>query len=92
MRIPTCRFHFQVLAYHVESKFLGLFDIVAQGFVRRCGIQTVGPPALVERTEMEDVFVVQLQAHVPFLVSSCGEFPHGGVAFHFVLQFAVGIE
>ena len=62
MSVPACRFYFDVLTYYVVAEVLRLLQVINQCFVCRCGIQTVRPPPLVERTELEIVFVVQLQA------------------------------
>ena len=51
--VPAGRFNFHVFADHVEPPFLGLFNIVAQGFVGWGGQQSVGPVSLVERAELE---------------------------------------
>ena len=56
---PARRLDLDVLADHVESEFPGLFDVELQRLVGRCGVESVRPPALVERSEMEERLAVQ---------------------------------
>ena len=82
--VPTGRLRLHVLAYHVEAKTLCQLDVVAQGFVVGSGVQSVGPIALVKRTHLEDVAVVELYAHNAVGVASCRNLAHSGIALHFV--------
>ena len=48
-----------MLADHIESEFLGLFYIPDHSLLRRSGIKSVRPPALVERTKLKKRLVIQ---------------------------------
>ena len=67
--VPTSRLHFHVLPDEIESHFLGLKDIKHQGFIRRCSIKTVRPPALVKRTILEKRLTIENHTFMAFFVS-----------------------
>ncbi len=84
MHVPTCRFYLDVLTNHVETEVLSLLNIITQSLISRCGIKTVRPPALVERTELEERLVVQFQTYDAIFITATGELTHGSIAIHFV--------
>lgn len=86
--IPTGRLHFDVLADHIETEILRLLNVIQQGLVRRSRVQAVGPPTLVERTELEQCFIVQLQTHNPVRIPAGGILTHGRIAVHLVHNLA----
>ena len=51
-----------MFSYHIETQFFGFFNIKSKGFIGRCCIEAVGPPPLVQRSELEDRFAIQGQA------------------------------
>ena len=62
MGVPACWLNLDVLAYHIVAQLLGLDDVERQRLVGWGGVETVGPVALVECSELEVVLVVELQA------------------------------
>ena len=89
MRIPTCRFHLHVFTDHVKSEVFGFLNIINQRFVCRSCIQSVGPPSLIERTELEHIFIVQLQTYNSVLVTACRVFAHSCIAIYFIGHFTI---
>src|SRR6266851_1000631 len=59
--VPARRLDLHMLANQVEPKALRGFDVRAERGVRRRGVQTVRPPALIERTVLEQRPSVQEQ-------------------------------
>ena len=84
MVVPARRFDLHVLADHIVTQLLGLYDVERQRLVRRSGIESVGPPALIQRTELEQRFVVQFQTYDVVFVAADREFAHRRVALHLV--------
>ena len=56
---PARRLDLDVLADHVETEILGFLDIVPKSLVRRSRVQSVRPPALVQRAELEERLTVE---------------------------------
>ena len=71
-----------MLANHVEAEVFRLLYVVNQSLVRGGGIEAVGPPALVQRAELEQVAVVQLPSHHTACVALGRELSHGCIAVH----------
>ena len=92
MSVPACRFYFDVLTYHVVAEVFRLLQVINQCFICRCSIQTVRPPSLVERTELEIVFVVQLQASDAILTFADRIFTHSRITLYLVYCFPVFIQ
>ena len=92
MSVPACRFYFDVLTYHVVAEVFRLLQVINQCFICRCSIQTVRPPSLVERTELEIVFVVQLQASDAILTFADRIFTHSRITLYLVYCFSVFIQ
>ena len=88
MEVPSCRLYLDMLAYHIEAQFFSLDDVVSQCFVCRGCVESVRPPALVERAELEQRFSVQCHSLVVVRVSDHGNFPHCRIAFHPVQNLA----
>ena len=87
--IPTSRLHLDVLADHVESEVFRLDHIVFERFVGRGRIQAVGPPALVERAEMENILVIELQPHDSVGIAGGRILTHRCIAVHSIDLLAV---
>ena len=58
--VPAVGLHLHVLADGVETEILGALYVKLQSLVVRGGVETVGPPALVEGTHHKDILVVEL--------------------------------
>jgi hypothetical protein len=82
--IPAGGLDLDLFARHVETEFLHGFDVGAEGFVGRCGVEAVGPPALVERTELEVRTIVQQDAGAAVFVLAERDLAHGEVAIDLV--------
>ena len=78
--VPAFGFDLHMLAYHVESQLLGFYDVVHERLVGRGCVEPVGPPALIERSELETLPVVELQAQKSLLAADGGVLAHRGVA------------
>lgn len=50
-----------MLAYHIEAQIFGRLDIPRKSLNTRSGIESVRPPSLVERAELEKNLVIQRQ-------------------------------
>ena len=94
MVIPACRFHFYMLTNHVEAQILGFLNVVCQCFISGCSVESIGPPTLVERTEMENRETVQGETHDAIVVALGSEATHGEIAAHLVnhLTFAQHLD
>ena len=90
--VPQLGFHFHVLAYHVKSPFFGLIEVIDKGFVARGCIQAVGPPSLVERTEIKQVGIVELHAHYAVGVALGAHLAHCHIALHLIHLFATRLQ
>ena len=71
-----------MLADHIESEILRFLNIEFQGFVRRRGVKTVRPPALVQWSELKEILPVQRHQFYAVPGFSDGDFPHSRIAFH----------
>ena len=89
MVVPTCRLHFDVLPNHIETQVLGFLDVVGQCLVGRCGVEAIRPPALVERTEMEDGKAIERETHDTAFVALRAEASHGKIAVHLIDHFTL---
>jgi len=61
MVVPSRRFDLDVLANQIEAEALGRFYVGGERFVGRCGVEAVGPPALIEQAVLEQRFTVEKQ-------------------------------
>ena len=86
---PSGWLNLDMLAYHIEAQFLGLFDVESHCLGSRSGIESVRPPALVQRAELEEDFVVESQSLHSRLVSFFGNLAHCGITLHAVYDLAV---
>ena len=73
-----------MFADHVVAEGLGLFDVELQGLVGRGSVEAVGPPALVERAELENRLSVQTHPAEALVVEDYGRLAKGRVAFNAV--------
>ncbi len=90
--VPGSRFDLYVLTDHVKAPILCFVNIVDQCFMRWSCIEAVRPPALIERAELEQILVVELQAHYTAVVTTCRELSHCGIASDFIYRLAILIE
>ena len=74
-----------MLAGHVETELLRHFDVIFKSVIRRRGVDTIRPEALIERTHLKDRLVVEHQAGDTFVVFAKGNFSHGEVAGKLVI-------
>ena len=87
--VPAGRFDLHMLADHVVAQLLGLHDVIAQRLVRGGSVEPVGPPSLVEGSELEEGPVVEHQPRDVVAVAARRELAHGRVARHAVHDAAV---
>ena len=81
-----------VFAQHVESEILENLEIVDHPFFGRRGVESVRPPALVERTVLEDEFVVEHEARNTLVVFAEGGFAHRVVGADLIDDFIAVVE
>ena len=81
-----------MLTYHIESQILGLYDIVFEGLVGRSGVETVRPPALVERTVLEERSAVEGHSLMVELVLDHGYLPHCRISLNLVENLAAAYD
>ena len=89
--VPRSRLHLDVLANHVEAPLFCLVDVENHCLIARCRVETIGPPALVERTKLEEVLVVELHAHNAIVVALGRNLAHCSIALHAVNRLSVFI-
>ena len=80
-----------MLADHVVSEVFGLLDVEFQGLVRRGGIEAVRPPALVQRTIVEDMLPIETQPFITIFIDHHAHRTHGRIArylIHLILPLA----
>jgi hypothetical protein len=77
--VPAIRFHFDVLARHVEAEPLRDVDVVSQRRIGRRGVQPVWPPALVERPNLKQRLVVQAQPRRAISAFAKRRLPHAEI-------------
>ena len=85
-------FDLDVLAHHVKAELLEGLDIGAQGLVGGRGVEAVGPPALVERADLEERLVVEEDAVGAGGIGLHFDAAHAEVALHRVAGFQADIE
>ena len=83
--VPAQRLHLDVFPEHVETHGLCGLDVEAERLIARRGVQSIGPPALVEQSVVEIWLSVQAQALHALGVGLHRETPHGEIALHPVL-------
>ena len=81
MPVPAFGFDLDMFADHIESQLLREPDIVEQRLVGRGRVEAVGPPALVERAEMEERPAVERHALDTVGVAPGGDLAQRGVGF-----------
>jgi hypothetical protein len=69
-----------VLANHREAEVFHGLNVGAQRFVGRRRVESIRPPALIQRTELEDGLAVQRDPREPFAVLGQANFSHAEVA------------
>ena len=74
--VPSCRLYLDVLAYHIVAPFSGLDDVEAESLIGRSGIESVRPPALVKRSELEQLLAIESHTLVVSLVLAYGNTSH----------------
>ena len=84
MGIPAGRFDLDMLTDGIESKLFGFENIVSERLVRRGRIESVGPPALIEQSQLNVISVVQLHAHGIAYRAFHRYLTHGGITPHTV--------
>ena len=77
-----------MLADHVEAPFLGLDNVIAESFICWCRIESVRPPALVERTEMEKLLAVKGHSLAIAFILAYRDFTHCRISFNRVNDLA----
>ena len=87
MIIPAFGFHFNMFPYHIKPPFFSFFYIPTQGFVSRCCVNTIGPVSLIERSHLENKFIVECQSLNAVFVFK-RNFAHAGIAFYFIGNIA----
>ena len=87
--VPAGAFVLDVLASHVHAELLGHHDVVLHRLVGSRRVQTVRPPALIQRAVLEQHFVIQHQAIDAFRVLGDVRLAHAEVAGHGVDRLAV---
>ena len=90
--VPAGGFHLHVLANHVVAQLLRLLHVVGQRLVGGCCVESVGPVALVEQSEVEHVAVVQLHAPLAIVQLAGRNLAHGGVCLHVVATLQRHLE
>ena len=88
MVVPAQRLDLDMLAQHIEAHRLGGADIVDKRLIRRCGIESVRPVALIKQTVLEVWLVIQEQPRHSVFVLCDGYLAHRKVAEHLVLPAA----
>ena len=89
MPVPAFGFDLDMFADHIEAQLLREPDIVEQRLVGRGRVEAVGPPALVERAEMENILVIELQPHDSVGIAGGRILTHRGIAVHSIDLLAV---
>ena len=92
MCVPTCRFHLDMLANHIETEIFRLLYIIQQSLVCGSCIQSVGPPTLVQRSKLEQSLVIQFQAYDAIRVTTGGVLTHGSIAVHLIHYLASAFQ
>ena len=87
--VPCGGFYLDMLTYHVVAPVDGLVDVVYHRLVGWSGVQSVGPPPLVEKPVVKQVFVVELEAHHSFVAHLRGNLTHGCVTVYFIESLAL---
>src|SRR5262249_7161472 len=77
--IPTLRLDLDVLTRQIEAEFLGYLDIVLERFIRRSGVDSVRPEALVERAELEHELAIEEHARDSFIIFADLDLAHAEV-------------
>ncbi|MBA7669411.1 hypothetical protein ES703_77541 [subsurface metagenome] len=86
--VESLRFELDVFAHHVEAEAFCGFDVIPQCFVRGSRIQTVRPPALVQRAVLKERLVVEHDAVDAAFIFADRYFSHAEVAVDRVDCFA----
>ena len=89
--IPPVWLDLDVLADHVEPHVPGDLNIVLHRLIRRRSVQPVGPPALIERAEMEQGLVVEEHDLAVGAVAEA-DLAHSEVALELVERLIVLVE
>ena len=89
MIVESAGFDLDVLAEHVESHLLRRDQVVFQSLVRRSRVQSVRPPALIQRAVLEDELAVDKQTQIVVLVFADGRRSQADVAVDLVDLAAV---
>ncbi|MCY1364380.1 hypothetical protein D9M69_511800 [compost metagenome] len=76
-----------MLPDHIKAHLFGFYHVKLQGLISRSGVKAIGPPALIQRTVLEQELI--LQEHPLYSVGSCfhGYFTHGKIRPHLILHF-----
>ena len=90
--IPQFWLYLHVLAYHIEAPLLGLIEVVNHCFVTWSGIESIGPPTLVERSEVKYIGIVKLNAHYAVGVALGAHLAHCHIALYAIHLFAVNAQ
>ena len=76
-----------MLTNHIKAPFFGLHDIKLKRFICRSGIESIRPPTLIQRAELEQSFIIErhtLTHLAVIIISADGYLTHSCIAFHFV--------
>ncbi len=92
MVIPAEGFDLDVFTGHVEPHGAGGFDVIPEGLVGGGGVESVGPPTLVEGTQLEEDLVVEEEAVDAAFVFGDGDFAHAEIAFDLIEGLAAARE
>ena len=82
--VPPGRLYLYVLTDQIEAELFCFLHVIQHCFVRWRSIQPVGPPSLVERTKMKNVFVVELKTHETVFIPLGRYLTHGSIRFYTV--------
>ena len=81
-----------MFAYHIESQIFSRLDIPSESLGARSRIESVRPPALVKRADLEEDFVVQRQPFDAVRIPLFGNLAHRRVSLNSVDDFSVSYQ
>src|SRR5207244_8747339 len=82
--IPALRLNLDMLAGQIETELLGDFDVIAKRFIRRRGVEPIGPETLIERADLEDELAVEEHPRDALIVFADLDFSHAEVTLNCV--------
>ena len=88
MVVPAGRLDFHMLPDDVEAQLLRMPDIELQRVVGRRGVEAVGPPALIEKAELEKRLAVQKEPIDAGAVAAHRDAAHAEIAVDLIVAGA----